>query len=87
MAHKSDADFDAEFDARTMANAAAIRSDPDRLARAQSAAGGLVAEAQDEADAARRRAAALARLAKAKKPSAGSTTRGTVGASRGPRTA
>jgi len=82
MAHKTDADFQADFDAQTLADGAAIRSDPDRLARAQSAAGGLVTDAQKTADAARKRASAMVRLAKAKKPT---TRRGTVGASRGPR--
>ena len=85
MAHKSDAEFRAEFDAGTMADAAAIRADPKRLAAAQAAAPGLVTEAEQRASDARKRATALKKLAKAKTVSSGgrTTTRGTVGASKG----
>lgn len=86
MAHKSDAQFQAEFDARSLADAAAIRADPTRLSAAQSAASGLVADANTEAAAAKKRATALAKLASlAKLPAAGTLTRGTVGPSKGPR--
>lgn len=85
MAHKTDNQIQAEWDARSLADAAAIRADPDRLAAAQGAAGSLVADAKTEASAAKKRANALAKLAGAKKPGTGARTRGTVGASKGAR--
>lgn len=53
-----------EDDARTLADAAAIKADQDRMANAKKAAGRLAPEANEQADDAAARAKQLNRLAK-----------------------